>query len=143
MVEDTVNLPVFITVLSENVPQEHQLRMQAVFVAESCIAFLLDGWIHMGGFVVQSVAQRAGSPSNKQTVLSTLVHMARALCDEDSLRAELVFLRDIFRWNGYKDRQIHNVLNRPPNNSKLDNEPSSWDHIQSNQVGRSASQESL
>jgi hypothetical protein len=37
--------------------------------------------IHMGGFAVQSVAQRAvGSPSNKQTMLSTLVHRARALC---------------------------------------------------------------
>jgi hypothetical protein len=35
MVEDVVNLPVFVTVLSENVPQEHQLRMQAVFIAKS------------------------------------------------------------------------------------------------------------
>jgi hypothetical protein len=40
-------------------------------------------------------------PSNKQAVLSTLVHRARALCDEDSLQAELVFLRGIFKQNGY------------------------------------------
>jgi hypothetical protein len=38
---------------------------------------------------------------------------------------ELVFLRDVFRQNGYKDRQIHNVLNRRPNISKPDNKPSS------------------
>jgi hypothetical protein len=53
-------------------------------------------------------------PSNKQVVLSTLIHRARALCDEDSLLAELVFLRDIFKQNGYDDRQIHRALNRRP-----------------------------
>jgi hypothetical protein len=50
--------------------------------------------------------------SNKQAVLSTLIHRARALCDEDSLQAELVFLRDVFRQNGYNDRQIHRAPNR-------------------------------
>jgi hypothetical protein len=43
---------------------------------------------------------KAGShhhPSNKQAVLSTLVHRARALCDQDSLPAKLAFLRDVFR----------------------------------------------
>jgi hypothetical protein len=39
-------------------------------------------------------------PSNKQAVLSTLIHTARALSDEDSLQAELVFLRDVFTQNG-------------------------------------------
>jgi hypothetical protein len=53
-------------------------------------------------------------PSNKQAVLSTLVHRARALCDGDSLHAELVFLRDVFRQNGYKVRQSHSVLNSLP-----------------------------
>jgi hypothetical protein len=48
----------------------------------------------------------AGShhPSNKQAVLSTVVHRARALCDQDNLHAELLFLRDIFRQNGYNDQ---------------------------------------
>jgi hypothetical protein len=36
-------------------------------------------------------------PSSKQAVLSTLVHRARALCDQESLQAELVFLKDVFR----------------------------------------------
>jgi hypothetical protein len=43
-------------------------------------------------------------PSSKQAVLSTLVHRARALCDQDSLHAELVFLKDVFRQNGYNDQ---------------------------------------
>jgi hypothetical protein len=45
-------------------------------------------------------------PSSKQAVLSTLVHRARGLCDQDNLHAELVFLRDVFRQNSYNDWQI-------------------------------------
>jgi hypothetical protein len=45
-------------------------------------------------------------PSNKQAVLSTLVHRARALYDHESLHDELEFLRDTFKQNGYGDRQI-------------------------------------
>ncbi|PNF14479.1 hypothetical protein B7P43_G18379 [Cryptotermes secundus] len=48
-------------------------------------------------------------PSNKQAARSTLVHRARALCDQDSLHAKLVLLGDVFRKNRY--RQIHRVLN--------------------------------
>jgi hypothetical protein len=62
-------------------------------------------------------------PSNKQVVLSTLIHRARALCDEDSLQAELVFLRDVFIQNGYNDRQIHRTLNCHPHLPQRDNEP--------------------
>jgi hypothetical protein len=29
-----------------------------------------------------------------------MVHRVRVLCDEDSLQAELVFLRDIYKQNG-------------------------------------------
>jgi hypothetical protein len=58
-------------------------------------------------------------PSNKQAVLSTLIHRARPLCDEDSLQAELVFLKDIFKGNGY------NALNRRPYLPQPDNEPHS------------------
>jgi hypothetical protein len=49
-------------------------------------------------------------PSNKQAVLSALIHRARALCDEDSLQAELVFLRDVFKQNGYNDRQLNALI---------------------------------
>jgi hypothetical protein len=74
-VEDIMNLLVFVTVLSENVPEEHQLRMQAVFTAENSSPMhkcgkhsLFVGWvvmrsnveveIRMGGFAVHSVTQR-------------------------------------------------------------------------------------
>jgi hypothetical protein len=53
-------------------------------------------------------------PSNKQAVLSNLIHRARAFCDENSLQAELMFLKDVFKENGYNDRQIHRALNRRP-----------------------------
>jgi hypothetical protein len=64
-------------------------------------------------------------PSNKQAVLSTQVHKARALCNQCSLHAELVFLRDVIRQNGYNDRQIHRVLNRRQNISQPDVKPDS------------------
>jgi hypothetical protein len=38
--------------------------------------------------------------SSKLDVLSTMVYRARALCDRDSLHAELVFVRNVFRKNG-------------------------------------------
>jgi hypothetical protein len=64
-------------------------------------------------------------PSNKQAVLSTLMHRARALCNEDSLQAELLFLKDVFRENGYSARQIHRALNRPPLLPQPENKPHS------------------
>jgi hypothetical protein len=64
-------------------------------------------------------------PSNKQSVLSTLLHRARALSDEDSLLEELVFLRDVFRQNSYNNQRIHSVLNCLPNIVEPDNKPSS------------------
>jgi hypothetical protein len=39
-------------------------------------------------------------PSIKRAVLSTLIHRVRSLCDEDSLQAEVVFLREVFEQNG-------------------------------------------
>jgi hypothetical protein len=36
-----------------------------------------------------------------------------------------VFLRDVFKQNGYNDRHIHRALNRPPHLDKPDNEPNS------------------
>lgn len=44
--------------------------------------------------------------ANKHAIISTMVHSARALCDQDSLPAEMLLLRDIFRWNRYIDLRI-------------------------------------
>jgi hypothetical protein len=52
-------------------------------------------------------------PSNKQAVLSTMVHRARSLCDQDSLHGELEFLRTTIRQNSYSDQQIRRALNPP------------------------------
>jgi hypothetical protein len=64
-------------------------------------------------------------PSNKQAMLSTVIHRARSLFDEDSLQAELVFLKDVFRENGYSDRQIHRALNGRSLLPQPDNKPHS------------------
>jgi hypothetical protein len=39
-------------------------------------------------------------PANKQSVLASLIHRAKALCDQDSLAQELEFLTVIFKDNG-------------------------------------------
>jgi hypothetical protein len=54
-----------------------------------------------------------------------MVHRDRALCDEYSLQAELVFLRDVFKQNGYNDRQIHRALNRCPHLDQPDTKSNS------------------
>jgi hypothetical protein len=43
---------------------------------------------------------------NKQSVLASLIHRAKALCDEDSLIQELEFLTTVFKANGYNPQQI-------------------------------------
>jgi hypothetical protein len=63
-------------------------------------------------------------PYNKQMVLYTLVHRARVLWDEDSLQAELVFLRDVFKQNGH-NWQIRSALNHCPHLDQPDNKPNS------------------
>jgi hypothetical protein len=88
----------------------------------------------------------AGSHDHPSTnKLSTRVHRARAVCDQDNLHAELVFLRDVFRQNGYENWQIHSVFNRRPNIGKS-NKPSSASFLPyagpiQHQVGRPTSQE--
>jgi hypothetical protein len=53
-------------------------------------------------------------PSNRYAILSTLVHWARDLCDQDSLYVGLVFLEEIFRQNGYNDWQMGRALKPRP-----------------------------
>ena len=46
------------------------------------------------------------SPPCKQSVLASLIHRAKALCDQDFLTQELQFLTTIFKENGYSSQQI-------------------------------------
>jgi hypothetical protein len=52
-------------------------------------------------------------PSNKQAILSMLVHRARSLCDRESLHDELEFLRATFRHNGYSNWHLVTVTFLP------------------------------
>jgi hypothetical protein len=45
-------------------------------------------------------------PANKQSVLTSLVHRAKTLCDQDSPPQELEFLTAVFKMNGYSQQQI-------------------------------------
>jgi hypothetical protein len=45
-------------------------------------------------------------PASKQSVLTSLIHRATALCDQDSLNQELEFLTIVFKNNGYSTQQI-------------------------------------
>jgi len=45
-------------------------------------------------------------PAKKQSVLASLIHRAKALCDQDSLTQELEFLTTVFKDNGYSPQQI-------------------------------------
>jgi hypothetical protein len=46
-------------------------------------------------------------PSSKQALLNTMVHTVHSLCDSDSLRHELDFLKITFKKNGYNSKLIH------------------------------------
>jgi len=45
-------------------------------------------------------------PANKHSVLSSLVHRATSLCDQESLAPELTFLTHVFTQNSYSHQQI-------------------------------------
>jgi hypothetical protein len=82
-VDGSVDLPVIVAILFEDVPQEHQLSLHAVFITQSSSPMLNSrqyclfiGWVMMGlgiqvetgacGFGVHFVSQRAiRSPVNK------------------------------------------------------------------------------
>ena len=45
-------------------------------------------------------------PANKQSVLTSPIHRAKAVCDQDSLTQVLEFLTTVFKDNGYSPQQI-------------------------------------
>jgi len=45
-------------------------------------------------------------PASKQSVLASLIHRAKALCDQDSLTQILQYLTTVFKDNGYSPQQI-------------------------------------
>jgi hypothetical protein len=64
-------------------------------------------------------------PSNKQAILATLVHRARALCDKESLHGELEFLKTTFKENWCSQKQIQCALNPKMRTFKPKDKPTS------------------
>jgi hypothetical protein len=62
-------------------------------------------------------------PANKHSVLSSLVHRAKALCDQESLAPELTFLTNVFKQNGYSQQQIQRAIKPATRTNKIEDKP--------------------
>jgi hypothetical protein len=68
-------------------------------------------------------------PANKHSVLVSLIHRAKALCDEDSLAQELEFLTTVFKENGYSPQQIRRAMKPATRTAKTNYKPTSTAYI--------------
>jgi len=68
-------------------------------------------------------------PANKQTVLASLIHRAKSLCDQDSLTQKLVFLTTVFKDNGYSPQQIRRGMQPVTRTTKTNDKPTSTAYI--------------
>jgi hypothetical protein len=48
-------------------------------------------------------------PANKHSVLSSLIHRVKTLCNQESLTPELTLLSNVFKQNGYSHQQIRAI----------------------------------
>jgi len=64
-------------------------------------------------------------PANKHSVLSSLVHRTKALCDQESLAPELTFLTNVFKQNGYSHQQIQRAIKPTARTNKTEDKPTS------------------
>jgi hypothetical protein len=62
-------------------------------------------------------------PANKQSVLASLIHRAKALCDEDSLTQEMEILTTVFKYNGYIPQQIRRAMEPATRTAKTNDKP--------------------
>jgi len=69
------------------------------------------------------------SPSCYQSVLTSLIHRAKALCDQDSLPQELEFLTTVFKDNGYSPQQIRWAMKPITRTARTDDKPTSTAYI--------------
>ena len=68
-------------------------------------------------------------PANKHSVLSSLVHRANALCDQESLASELTFLTKVFQRNDYGCKQIQRATKLATWSNKTENKPTSTAYL--------------
>jgi len=68
-------------------------------------------------------------PANKHSVLSSLVHRAKALCDQESLAPELTFHTNVFKQNGYSHQQIQRAIKPATRTNKTEDKPTSTAYL--------------
>ena len=68
-------------------------------------------------------------PANKHPVLSSLIHRARALRDQESLAHELEFLTTVLKNNGYNNSQIQRAMKPAARTSEPKDQPTSTAYI--------------
>ena len=68
-------------------------------------------------------------PANKHSVLSSLVHRAKTLCDQESLAPELTFLTNVFKQNGYSHQQIQRAIKPATRTNKTEDKPTSTAYL--------------
>ena len=68
-------------------------------------------------------------PANKHSVLSSLVHRATTLCDQESLAPELTFLTHVFQHNGYSHQQIQRAMKPATRTIKTEDKPISTAYL--------------
>jgi hypothetical protein len=68
-------------------------------------------------------------PSHKLSVLTSLIHRATAICDQDSLNQELEFLTTVFKNNRYSTQQIRRAMKPPTKTAKTKDKPTSTVYI--------------
>ena len=61
--------------------------------------------------------------ANKHSVLSSLVHRAKSLCDQDSLAPELTFLTNVFKQNSYSHQHKQRAMKPATRTNKTEDKP--------------------
>jgi hypothetical protein len=64
-------------------------------------------------------------PANKHSVFSSLIHRAKALCDQESLTQELTFLSNVFKQNVYSHQQIQRAIKPATRYNNTEDKPTS------------------
>ena len=69
------------------------------------------------------------SPSSQQSVLSSLIHGAKTLYDQDSLAQEREFFTTFFKNNGYSHQQIRRSMQMAKESAKNKDKPTATAYI--------------
>jgi hypothetical protein len=67
--------------------------------------------------------------ANKQYDLTSLIHRATSLCDQDSLPQELEFLTTVFKINGYSQQQIRRAMEPTTPTAKNEDKPTATAYL--------------